>query len=194
MAHKPLKRRPADSPARKARARRESCGERRPCGLPYCVFDSLPDRLVLEGYRYWMAGYETHSIEPWELGWSLFAKTLGPRNARDVFGAVTAWARECYRHAHEPPRTFPFNCRRLCRHECVALAMISAFQHDDERTGEFCLAQIAVSQGLGQTRRAARDLAETLTAQGHAMIPVPYPVIADIALTPPAPPQGRRLH
>src|SRR5690349_3609980 len=34
-------------------------------------FDRLPEKLVLEGYRRWPAGFETGSIIPWEMTWGL---------------------------------------------------------------------------------------------------------------------------
>lgn len=159
---------------------------RLPCGRSRCLLENLPERLVLEGYRHWIAGYETGSIDPWELGWTLFARELGPRNGRDVFSAVSSWARECYSHARRPPQIYPFNCRRVCRHECLAMASIAAFQHDDERVAEFCLDALVLRDGIPNTRRAASDLADTLTAHGHGMMPVPFPIIADIALEAPS--------
>lgn len=165
-----------------------------PCGRKSCLFDNLADRLVLEGYRHWLAGYETGSIEPWELAWALFSAELGPRNARDVFSAISSWARECHRYATEPQQTFPFNCRRVCRHECMALASVSAIQYDDDQTAEFCLSRLVAKDGTATTRRAASDLAETLTAHGHSMIPVPFPVIASIAVGGDFEPQSNQLH
>lgn len=160
-------------------------GKTLPCGRSSCLVDNLPERLVLEGYRHWMAGYETGSIEPWELGWTLFARALGARNGRDVFSAVSSWARECYTYAKRPPQTFPFESKRLCRHECVALALISALQNDDETVADFCLQNMVRTDGAPFTRRAASDLAETLALHRQRMMPVPYPVIASIALETP---------
>ena len=47
-------------------------------------FDRLPEKLVLEGYRRWTAGFETGSIIPWEMTWGLYSEVLGLRkqNAR----------------------------------------------------------------------------------------------------------------
>lgn len=59
----------------------------------------MPERLVLEGYRHWIAGYRLRSIEPWELGWNMFATALPPREARDLCGAVIGWTRACFRNA-----------------------------------------------------------------------------------------------
>ncbi len=147
-----------------------------------CLLQNLPERLVLEGYRHWMAGYETGSIEPWERCWNMFTEALGHRNGRDMLAAVSAWARECYMHARQPPQTFPFNCRHICRHECMAMASVAALQHEDEQVAKFCLEHLVHSGGVAQTRRAAWDLADTLSAHGHAMMPVPFPVIASIAM------------
>jgi len=45
-------------------------------------YDRLPEKLVLEGYRRWTAGFETGSIIPWEMAWGLYAEILGPREVK----------------------------------------------------------------------------------------------------------------
>ena len=163
---------------------------RLPCGRSQCLFDGLPERLVLEGYRHWMAGYKLRAIEPWELGWTMFAKALPPREARDMCGAVIGWTRACFQHARVPPQTFPFNCRRLCRHECIALSCISAQQHQDTEVLTFCLSHLVQDRGVAEAGTAAELLADTLTAQGHAMQPVSLTAIASVVHEPP----GGHLH
>lgn len=158
---------------------------RLPCGRDRCLLENLPERLVLEGFRHWLAGYETGSIDPWELGWNLFARELGPRNGRDLFSAVSSWARECHAYAQHPLQTFPFNCSRICRDECLALASIAAHQHGDEKVADFCLTRMIQHDGVQYARRSASDLADTLTAHGFRLMPVPFPVIASIALDTP---------
>jgi hypothetical protein len=58
-----------------------------------CYFERAPEKLVLEGYRRWMAGFETGSVAPWETTWALYAELLGPPNARKVMGELSHFVR-----------------------------------------------------------------------------------------------------
>ncbi len=50
-------------------------------------YDRLPEKLVLEGYRRWTAGFETGSIIPWEMTWGLYSELLGPSEAKRAVGS-----------------------------------------------------------------------------------------------------------
>ena len=42
-----------------------------------CYFQRPPERLVLEGYRRWLAGYDSGSVTPWEMTQALYEELLG---------------------------------------------------------------------------------------------------------------------
>lgn len=156
-----------------------------PCGNRTCLLDRLPERLVIDGYRYWMAGYETGSITPWELAWSLFAKELGPTDGRVALSALTCWVRTFRTWSHEPRRFFPFQCQRLCRDECLAVSLIAALQHNDTESARFCLDHLVDPSGRSETEKTADGLAGSLNDVGQTLMPVPFAIIEDIAARPP---------
>jgi hypothetical protein len=155
-----------------------------PCGNQTCYLDRLPERLVVDGYRYWMAGYETGSIAPWELAWSLFADELGPADGRVALSALTCWVRTCRNWSPEPRQFFPFRCKRLCKDECLAVSLISALQHHDRESARFCLGAMVLPDGALDTESSAHNLAESLAALGQRLMPVPLAIIEDIAHRP----------
>lgn len=155
-----------------------------PCGNRACYLDRLPERLVVDGYRYWMAGYETGSIAPWELAWTLFAKELGATDGRAALSALTCWVRTCRTYSSEPRQTFPFQCQRLCKDECLAVSLIAALQHDDRPCAKFCLDRMVTADGVKDTERSAHCLADSLHGLGQTLIPVPQTIVEDIATRP----------
>jgi len=156
-----------------------------PCGNRTCYLERLPERLVVDGYRYWMAGYQTGSIAPWELAWSLFAKELGPTDGRTALSALTCWVRTCRNWSPEPRQFFPFACQRLCKDECLAVSLIAALQHGDGHCADYCLGAMVMPDGLADTEQSAKDLAHSLNTLGQTLMPVPITVIEDIASRPP---------
>lgn len=155
-----------------------------PCGNRTCYLDRLPERLVVDGYRYWMAGYETGSIAPWELAWSLFAKELGASDGRTALSALTCWVRTTRDWSTGPRQLFPFQCPRLCNDECLAVSLIAALQHNDRACARYCLGRLVTSDGAVDTEKSAHDLAHSLNALGQTLMPVPKTVVEDIAARP----------
>jgi hypothetical protein len=102
-----------------------------PCGRSAALFDRLPERLVLEGFRRWISGYATGDLGHWEEAWNLHAAALGPRSARSVVDSLAKFVRVVRDWSLCPVSCFPGNCRHICRHECFALAMVAASQNQD---------------------------------------------------------------
>jgi hypothetical protein len=102
-----------------------------PCGRSVALFDRLPERLLLEGFRHWMAGYASGDLGHWEEAWNLYAGTLGPRDARLVVDRLARFVRIVRDWAICPIACFPGGCRHICRQECFALAMVASSQNKD---------------------------------------------------------------
>jgi hypothetical protein len=58
-----------------------------------CYFERPPEKLVLEGYRRWMAGFETGSVTPWEMTFSLYTEMLGPKEGRLALSELSHFVR-----------------------------------------------------------------------------------------------------
>ena len=97
-----------------------------------CYFERPPERLVLEGYRRWLAGYDSGSVTPWEMTQALYEELLGAAEGRRVLAELSHFVRTLRQCAACPLRSFPFGAHHVCRDECVALGLIAALQHDDQ--------------------------------------------------------------
>lgn len=65
-----------------------------PCGNREYYLQRTPECLVVEGYRRWVAGYETGSIEPWEIAWSYYSRELGAVEGRRALADLSCFVRE----------------------------------------------------------------------------------------------------
>lgn len=138
-----------------------------------------PERLVLEGYRRWSAGFETGSIAPWEFAWDLYADILGDQDAGVALASLARYVRTLKRCATCPLRSFPYESRHICLDECLTIGLIAGLQHGIDAT-ELCLHHIACPQRCGEVEVAAADFAHTLRALRQVLLPVPSHVLADV--------------
>lgn len=158
-----------------------SCGAG-PCPRQYLA--RPPERLVVCGFRSWMAGYEFGDIECWESAWRLFSGVLGPESGRHALTELQFWVRTVRETTQRQIRCFPACCRHLCRDECMALAAISAIQHDDRGTA---LAACVHLTGAGEScalerlMTASDGFAGVLAASGQCLLAVPPDVVEDVA-------------
>ncbi len=58
-----------------------------------CYFERPPERLVLEGYRRWLAGYDSGSVAPWEMTQALYEELLGAAEGRRVLAELSHFVR-----------------------------------------------------------------------------------------------------
>lgn len=159
--------------------------QQQPAGAKAGYLDRLPERLVVEGFRRWMAGYDTGDIQCWELAWNLYAKALGPKQARSAMGELSYWVRVIRANSARPMCLFPYGCSKLCRDECMAVSMVAGVQHRDQCALEAAAVQLIGNERIDETVDAARSFGEMLDSIGQHLIAVPRPVIEDIALRPP---------
>lgn len=144
-------------------------------------FDRVPERLVLEGYRYWSAGYETGSIQPWEMAWKLYTTALGPADGRRALSELSHFIRTLKGCASCPLRSFPYNSQHMCMEECLNIALIAGLQHKDD-VAALCLERLACPATCTRVEEAARSFAETLSEIQQVLLPVPKHVIEDVLL------------
>lgn len=138
-----------------------------------------PERLVVEGYRQWTAGFDTGSIHPWELTWQMYCEELGTKDGNIAVAELSNFVRTLKRCATCPLRSFPFNSSHLCVEECLTLGLISDLQHDIDAKS-LCLDLLTCPIKRDEVEGAAAGFASALKCFGHILLPVPTPVIEDV--------------
>src|SRR5690606_30415329 len=144
-------------------------------------FERLPERLVLEGYRRWTAGFETGSIVPWEMVWGLYAEHLGLSQAKRAIPDLSVFIRTLHHCARCSLAAFPFDSQQVCREECLVLGLISGLQNQDALLSVTCLEALVTPSRCDIVADAARDFANTLADFGQTLLPIPLHAI-DLAL------------
>lgn len=143
-------------------------------------FDRAPERLVLEGYRRWIAGFETGSIAPWELASALYDELLGTEEGPRAVADLARFVRALRKCAACPLRAFPFNAHHVSREECLTLGLIAALQHGDSETASLCAGAVTCPLRSTELAEAAKPFVETLTRLDHHLLPIPRRAIQDI--------------
>ena len=161
-----------------------------PCGRSVALFDRVPERLVLEGFRRWITGYATGDLSHWEEAWNLHAAQLGTRDARVVVDRLARFVRIVRDWSICPISCFPGGCRHICRHECFALAMVAASQNHDLDCLASAMRHLLDPDGHEAAMLPALAYAEAMKESELVLMPVPKAVIDEIAGRPPQ----ERLH
>ncbi|MEM7302923.1 MAG: hypothetical protein AAF468_17735 [Pseudomonadota bacterium] len=144
-----------------------------------CYFERTPEMLVLEGYRHWSCGFQTGSITPWEMAWSLYTKELGAVGGRKALGDLSSHIRTLRKCATCPLRPFPYRSQHLNTQEALNMGLIAGLQHDDA-AADLCLDNLTCKGLCDEVADAARAFAQTLLDLDQVMLPIPKPVIQDI--------------
>jgi len=137
------------------------------------------ERLVVQGFRHWLSGYEFGDVACWEQAWSLFTDELGAANAGVLVSHLHYWVKAIREKAAEPVRCLTCQCRYLCREECLCVGMIAALQHGDEASAALCAGTL-VGGKADEVIATARQFASLLIENGARLLKVPPHVIISI--------------
>ena len=137
------------------------------------------ERLVVQGFRHWLSGYEFGDVACWEQAWSLFTDELGAVNAGVLVSHLHYWVKAIREKAAEPVRCLTCQCRYLCREECLCVGMIAALQHGDEASAALCAGTL-VGGKADEVIATARQFASLLIENGARLLEVPPHVIVSI--------------
>lgn len=140
-------------------------------------FDRVPEKLVLEGYRRWTAGFETGSVIPWEMTWTLYTDILGVEGGKKLVAELSQFIRVLRHCAICPLRAFPFDSRHVCREECLTLGLVSGLQNEDGVMTKACLEAMACKSRCDDVAGAARSFADALAEFGQTLLPIPVSTI-----------------
>ena len=154
---------------------------RQPCaGDCEAYLERPPEVLVLEGYRGWLAGFDSGSVVPWEMTLALYEELLGGASGRHVAAELSNFVRTLRRCAACPLRSFPIGSRYVCRDECLALGLVAGLQHDDEGAALACLSAMACPALASGVAIAAASYADAMAAARHYLLPIPQGAIEDV--------------
>ncbi|MBA8877489.1 hypothetical protein [Phyllobacterium myrsinacearum] len=149
-----------------------------------CYFDRAPEKLVLEGYRRWTAGFETGSVIAWEMAFGLYSEILGTREGNRALSELSFFIRTLRHCALCPLKTFPFGSHHVCKEECLTLGLIAGLQNCDMLAARTCLNAMACPSRQEEVENAAIGFAETLAELDQVLLPIPKFAIDDIISRP----------
>ncbi|MBA8899426.1 MULTISPECIES: hypothetical protein [unclassified Phyllobacterium] len=149
-----------------------------------CYFDRAPEKLVLEGYRRWTAGFETGSVIAWEMAYGLYSEILGTREGNRALSELSFFIRTLRHCALCPLKTFPFGSHHVCKEECLTLGLIAGLQNCDMLAARTCLNAMACPSRHEEVENAAIGFAETLVELDQVLLPIPKFAIDDIISRP----------
>lgn len=137
----------------------------------------LPERLVLDGYRYWAGGFLEGDVVSWTCAWELYATKLGASQGRAAMDALSGFVKTLGICSRCPLRMYKPGSNKVCCDETLILGLIAAIQHSDQKTAEFCLRQLTCATKCEEVSVAAAHFAFTLKVYDHLLTPVPMSVI-----------------
>jgi hypothetical protein len=141
-------------------------------------FERQAEKLVLEGYRHWTAGFETGSVIPWEMAWTIYTKELGLAKAKRAVTELSHFIRTLHFNAACRLKAFPYGSTHICREECLLLGLISALQNNDDTTRDVCIDALVCDGRVGEVLEAALDYAQAMTELNQILLPVPHYAVA----------------
>lgn len=146
------------------------------------LFDHRPERVVINGCRNAMAGYDHGDPSCWDLFWSDLVLECGTEPACEISGVLQNFVRQLRSHCLRPLTFFPRACRWACADECLALSLLSACQNADAAAQAYCLDALQADPNTGRSdvAFAAQMLAKRLHHAQLALIPVPLAVITSV--------------
>jgi hypothetical protein len=140
-------------------------------GLGLGTLSPEPERLVGLGFRYWLTGFRTGDISCWERAWCAYSNAIGPAAAKDALTDLSSWVRAISRHAQRPLETSAVDCDRFCRDECVAVAMISACQHNACPAMRACAFALLGCSMIDEVVQGAENFATTMRGADQVLLP-----------------------
>lgn len=137
-------------------------------------FERPAEKLVLEGYRHWTSGFETGSVIPWEMAWTIYTQELGLPRAKSAIAELSSFIRTLHFSAARHLKAFPYGSMHICRDECLLMGLISALQNGDHTSIESCLDELVTASRIEQVRQAAQDYAMTMADLDQVLLPIPH--------------------
>jgi hypothetical protein len=138
------------------------------------------ERLVLEGYRRWISGAASGSLEPWQEAAALYRTILDDRGATAAVHALSEFVATLGRCATCPLKIFECGSRHICRDEVLVLGLVSGIQNHDETAATICLDELTCPTRCDEVALAAGSFALLLHGLDKTLLPIPAHVVRDI--------------
>jgi len=140
-----------------------------------------PERLTALGFRCWLAGHQTGTIDYWEQAWNSYATALGPVAARTAIRDLSCWVRSVNDNARRDIQICHGVCDRFGHDECLAVSVIAAAQHDCPGV-KACAFALLGAQPLDDVILSASRFAAVL--RDNQLLLKPGPIVEPLASAP----------
>jgi hypothetical protein len=124
------------------------------------------ERLVGYGFRGWIGGLRDGDLDRLSLVFDDYQTTLGTRGAERVLDKLAAWVRVINRTAARPIDVRPMSCKRFCRDECMAVAIVAAAQYETCPAMRACAFTLLGTSEVNGMLGCAEALAGALKEEG----------------------------
>lgn len=143
-------------------------------------FERPPEKLVLQGFRFWTRGTVLASTKPWTEAQLLYRGLLGDEDGEHAIIALARFVRILGQCAFCPLKVFHSDARFICRDEILVMALIAGIQNVDEPAVHLCLEKLCHPDRRDTSVMAAGGFALTLKALDYTMLPIPAHVVERI--------------
>jgi len=138
---------------------------RRPVGRqPRHLVHGRAELFVGNGFRYWLTGFRTGDLSLWERAFQLSSDILGIEKARDVCSDFSQWVRVLAERSRRNLEVLAPDSPRFCRDECVAIALIAAYQHKACPALQACAMTLLDCEPRGDVAELSSAVADRLKA------------------------------
>jgi hypothetical protein len=148
------------------------------------LFDMVPERLVVFGFRNIMATHDMGDGACLEIAWREYLQAAGAGASRRLMGELQFWVRSIRQCTRRDLKYFPCACRHICHDECMAVATIAAAQAMDRQLTIQAAEQLLGTQdvhAMSELWAASCHFAAALKLDGLELFPVTAHVIDSIA-------------
>ncbi|WP_306260717.1 hypothetical protein [Pararhizobium sp. IMCC21322] len=141
---------------------------------------NTPERLVLEGYRHWVAGMAIAQRPDLARIESLYSEYLPFKQVQPALSALMGFINALGICSTCPLKTFQVGSGHLCKDEAMVLALIAALQYGDAEAAELSLTSLSCKNRCAEVAVAAGELALILKSANHVLMPISISVMENI--------------
>ncbi len=140
----------------------------------------VPERMVLEGYRYWVVGIASKQRPNLKNIKRLYSNHLPEEFVEPALMALVHFIGALGFCSNCPLKTFRVGSGNLCQDEAMVLALVAALQQGDEDAAEPCLESLSCKTPCYEVANAAGQLACILKGADLILLPIPHSVLHNI--------------